>query len=1012
MDAFERLRDSWSALMDGAAARAALPVGIGEAIEAAKQIAALSLWFNPVDLWRSMRQRATPDQIWLEHLRRTCTVDAADVTQWMMLDHERLPRLARLSADGRLLREADRVARRRSDEVPTLVSAMLRGTYEPRSAPTRTLATATEVLRWLSAIDAQLTLPDQSEMAGLVELRARDSELAQLAHNIVGREDERRMLTQFVHQAWRSSARTLPLFRLHGIGGIGKSTLAAEFALNALPRTKSDALLIWIDYDKLRIRPDDIRTFMLEVARQLAWSLPERAEQLRAARVAIRAMDRIASDRTTARAAIDTLSAALGPSVEGRRDRPVVLVLDTFEQVERAPNQTADILGVLDNMRGMLFNQFAVIACGRAVFSQGFGDVPVADQTKPLRGLSRKASHHLLTGRGGLSDLAADKLLDAFADLTDDQFRDRVGVPMLLMLIARLIREKQFELDGRDLAEIRESADGTMATAYIYGRVLRQVPHDLRELAHPGLVLAEVSAESIENVLWPAVHGQEAAIGPDRAQALFKRLQSETWLVEPVPGSRPHRVRHRPDLRRAMLVKMRHDPAPVVRVTLHRLHAMARDWHRSMRRPTRGTPERQHHDFGLAYHALQLSALTGKPARVGIGLIRAVREELAYAIDDFPLDYQPVVRALLGESIEPHQLAKLESSLRTAVVADLSRSFALRGDHAGGLDFAAMLDPRDLERTPAIARGAVSAFLASGRWRSAAPLAAPLVLGHRPRALEFARAMPRLRPYMAAFVIDGMAGVEHALGDAHRRPKNGSIERRLNLYRSLFAFVDAPDTRSRDLFLKRAGNFIGEQPARRLGEEMLPVARAYGALLLTGDPGRRSMSPLQAAARRGALTAGVSTLRQMEALDRPSRTSAQWISACRAMDRQLERDERLASELPLAITFEQFHLPLGEALADDLPDQSSVYRIATRAWDLIDVRPADLRPSTFADACADPRARRERMRTLVTFLDRTDRLGPFLEELGRDAPRTATGDLQRVAEVALAWRDAFVSRGR
>lgn len=977
------------------------------------RVAALSLWFNPRDLWRSVSEPKgvpdNPDLAWLEALRHSCIVDSTDARQWMLLDRERLPLLAQWNKTGELDSMCQRAASFASGSTPRMLSDILNGRFEI-DEPGEGLANAKEVIRWLEAIHADVKVPTSAALAGRLELRARAVELDHLSHAIVGREEDLKSLVQFVRHAWRAgpSEQRLSLFILEGIGGIGKSTLAADFARHHLPREHADPVLLWIDYDKLRIRPDDIRTVLLEIARQLGWAFPEAAESLQNAREAIRNASKVKTDRTIARAAIDTIAAALVGAQAERVERPILLVLDTFEQVERAPGQTEDILGVLASLRARLFDRFAVLACGRAVFSQGFGDVAVHDLTRPLHGLSRDASFHLLTGRGGLGDHAARKFLSLFDDL-GDSFPDTVGIPMLLMLIARLVREKQFELEGEDIDAIRSAADGVMAAAYIYDRVLAQVPQDLRALAHPGLVLPEVSAEAIEAVIWPAIYGPDYRLGPDRAQKLFERLSRETWLVEPVAGSDPPRVRHRADLRRAMLRKMVADPDEDVRLTLVRLHHLARDWHKSELRSKRLAERRsaniQHHQLGQAYHALQLSAMTGQPPAISLSRIRPIRDQLACCIEDFPGDYQPVVRALLGEAIEPTDLHKLDARLRTSLITDLVRSYALRSDAIGGIAFARKLDVDSRTLTPSIARWILRSYIASGQWLSAADVAAPLVDGPAAAAFRFGRTVPVIRPYFAAAQIYGLPAVRRTLEAARTQdylPPH--VVERYHLLGALFAQVEKPGRRNRTLLLELLERFALSQRPGRGNDEALRLLRIYGALLRKEDPGRHSLPSFASAARRGAHAVGIATLLELET-DAPSRrTSAQWIAACKAMETRMEKG-RMPLHVKFVTLLDDFHVPLGEALASALPDSDALFRFATEAWSLIEERPADLRPARFAEDCADYRMRRERMRTLVAFVDRSGSLGALLAvilDLFSSHP-----DVAQIAATAQRWRLAF-----
>nr|WP_246347125.1 ATP-binding protein [Sphingomonas jinjuensis] len=835
----------------------------------------------------------------------------------------------------------------------------------------------------------------------MLELRSRDAELDFLAHGTVGREAELRKLTSFVRRVWRAgpSEPRLSLFMLAGIGGIGKSTLAADFARNHLPREYADPVLLWIDYDRLRVRPEDVGTVLMEVSRQLGWAMPWAADALRQARAALRSEQSGRDGRTDYRAAIDSIAHAVVGSGRERLARPVLLVLDTFEQVDRVPGQTVHILGALDSLRSRMFDSFAVLACGRSLFTAGFGEVAVNDQTEDLEGLGREASVALLTGRGGLRNAAALRFVAAFADL-GDRFRTRVGIPMLLMLVARLARDGHFLLDGNDVEQIREATDAAAATAYIYGRILERLPTELRALAHPGLAVPEVSADVIEHVVWPAVHPDRFPPGSERAQDLYRQLSHETWLVDPVPGSMPPRVRHRPDLRRAMLQAMRKDAKACG--TMLSLHQRAFSWHRD---ELRSTPDRQsnYHRLGQVYHGLQVAALSGRSPGVGMTAIRSVRDQLVFLVEDFDDDYQPAVRALIGEDVDPGLLAPLDRRLRASVLTERVRAYATGGDPVAGLRYAASLDVTDRSASPSVARWILRSYFSSGRWLTGAPVVNDLVDRPDAVAYDFGRGRPSLLTFLAASQVAGPHAIREALRMSQRR---GGTQAIADLYQAIdlvLVLVERPGAKRREELRGLLERLVMSQPPKRRKGDGLTFAQMFGALQRLSDPARHDVSSFVAAAKRGAHAVGIAT---MHDLNRRSsgRSSAQLVASCRSLEAKIDKGD-VPLHAQFVSVFDDLHAPLGESLAAGVTGGDELFRLAEFAWNSLEVRPSDLRPSRFVEDCADPRQRRERMRTLVAFLDRSAKLDGFLRHLG--AARIADSDALRVADFALRFRSAF-----
>lgn len=985
-------------------------------LEAAEQRAAMTQWFNPGELWRQVGPSiGTPDGEWLSALRRSCLVDVSDASRWRMLDEQRLRLLSALQVEGTLVGLAAEVARSSRDRAPQLIVSMLNNDFDLDDTPSSDLLQASEISDWLREASVPAELPSAELIGATLELRARDAELASLSEEVIGRESELRAMTSFLRQAWRGRFGTaLPVLRLEGIGGIGKSTMAAHFVRHGLPEESGEPVVIWIDYDKLRIHPDDLNSVMAELSRQFAWSLPDRAAALREARAAMRPEQPgdpegpIAYDEMETKAAVDTLSAALTGHHRATIDRPVLIVLDTFEQVERLPDQVANLLETLAKLQFRALPRLALLVCGRAVFSRGFGTTQVHSVLLPFSGLSAAASYTLLTGPACLAPKDAKRFLGAFDDLIDGEddtaFRSRVGLPMLLMLIGRLSQEGRIRLDSNDLVAIREAADGEMAAAYVYDRVLAQVPEDLRALAHPGLVLSEVSARLVAEVIWPVVHPDRPGLDEHQARDLLERLSRETWLVEPVIGSDPPRFRHRTDLRRAMLTKMIADRTSGLLIRVLRLHRRAMDWHqREQRRSVGG--ERAQHRAARVYHALQLSALGVSGARLSLTAIREARDELVLQMEDFPADFRPVVQGLLGGDLSVSELDRLHPRLRTSLIAALTANDASRGDADAGLAFVGMLDPEDRVLTPAIARNVIKLFLQSGRWSSARDLMAPLVSHPSSKAFIPYLRKPALSPLLAAHILRRDEVIADIVDDGVASYDNGRTADRYEVFGALFAQLRGPTPAGRHQLLVLLRRLVVSFPAHRAAGDNLRLVNILASLVRDGQLDPRDSSSFAASLRRGAHVVGISTVLHLRQGGHSSRSMAQWLSACRSFDRRFTMDGLPDPYTPLVTLFEDFHSPLANALADCMHDKESSYRVASLAWELSAVRPHDLRPSLFGETCASEAGRRSVLPGLVAFMDRSGKLEEFLLKLPTAVP--VDGDLETVRAVTLRWIGAF-----
>lgn len=991
-----------------------------------QRAAAVRGWFSAPRLideveWALAVPEETADrQALLHDLRAMCIVDPANPDRWILRDRYREASIALLAEEGKLEETARAAA---DDPHAQLVDQMLTGGFDPDRASTRDLVTASDVGRWLAAVPGRDA--PRADYSAALELNLRNDELDRLSRGIVGREAELSRLMEFVHDAWRRGSWRLPLLRLEGIGGIGKSTLLAEFVRRRLVSRYPDAILVWIDYDRLRIRSDEVTTVLAELSRQLGWALPDVTGPLQEARRRLREepLTRTAGsndgamtsrslsesgdadpgggseEQVAVRAATDIVAIALRQAGGETATLPVLVVLDTVEQLERSEKSHDDVLLALQMLRERALPKLALIASGRSVFSRGLTD-EVEDHPEPLLGLSRAFSRQLLAQREQLPEEHIERLIGAFADLSEEEFRQRVGIPMLLTLLARLDREGRLDLSGDDLDYIRNAASAEMAAGYIYNRVLDHLPEELRRIAHPGLVLRQMSAEVLRQVIWPVIEPGKNPLDAAEAEALFERLTREAWLVDGMIDVDPPAVQHRAELRRAMLLLMYEDPDPAVRRELTELNRRARDWYRDKKKAG---------DSGAlletVYHALALAVLTGKASSLRITEVRAVRDRLKDIVTDFPEQQRPAVSALVLGEADPATIAALPANLRIPVLGERLRGFASRRQYREGVAFCAALPEEDRGRTPSLAWLAVRCFLQSGQWSSLAAAIAPLVADHRAPGLRFGKGRPSLLPYMASFMIPWLGPAEARKLALGPRPSGISdwVSRRYDLITDLFVHLEDPSDATAAIVETDVMEMLAMLHRRVPAGDNRRLAAILMGLQLRLNPDLARRSPDRLA---GLAQIGLAALQPLISA-KDSLSSARLVTLCRSIDAEIARTGRLRQPLAChwVAMFDDFHTPLGLALANAVTNPAQAYSIADTLWPLWPIRPHDFRPNLFADACQYENLRPERFKTLVALADRAE-LMPRLLEIARQAGK-GDPDLNAIVTGIQRWRRAL-----
>ena len=997
-------------------------------LQTLQRAASVRGWFNPNLLVGEFADKGTPSAIRstvVHKLRAMCVVDTVNPDRWILQDRFRKASLVQMASDKTLVETARKAGQ---DPYSQLLVSMLSGDFDPSQATTEQLAAAGDVDRWLAAISGKGR--KTHDFSGELELNLRNDELDRLSRDIVGRDHELHQLLKFVDVAWRQGRDMLPLYRLQGIGGVGKSTLLAEFVRRRMVARYGDAIVIWIDYDRLRIRANELPSVLIEIARQLSWALPDTREALKAARSHLRdfAAERVltatsqasqsakevsesadadpvtgSEEQVAMRAMTEILAHALRPFRSELDQRPVLVVLDTVEQIERSEAGRGDVLVALRTLRLEALGKLAVVASGRSVFSRDRLPWGVEDHPGDgLTGLSREFSKQLLVKREKLITAEADRLLAAFTDLTEEEFRQRIGVPMLLTLLARLHREGRLDLSSGDLEEIRSAANAEMAAAYIYHRVLEHLPNELRRLAHPGLILRQVTEEILREVIWPVIEPKEA-IDPEKSEKLFEQLTREVWLVEAIADSESPAVQHRSELRRAMLLLMYDDEKPAVRRELVALNQRARDWYRRRMRDRPNSASECLLD--AVYHSVALAVLTGKVGGLRISEIRAVRDRLKEFVTDFPEAHRPAVSALITGESDPATIARLPATLRVPVLAEKFRTFVNRRQYRECLAFCAELPKEDRGRTPALAWLAVRCFLQSGQWASREATIRPVIEDNQAAGFRFGKGRPSALPYMAAFASPGM-GPATAL-DLACSPKPAGItdwvSRRYDIISALFAQLDSPGEAN---LANLEGNLVELYSSLR--RRYASGDRRRFAAILTSVQLRRHPDMVRCPPNQvhGLAQIGLPGIAEL-ARQTSSISSARLVTLCRSVDAELARvgSTRQPITPHWVAVFDDFHTPLGLALAEAIQSSSDAYTIADSLWDAWPIRPYDFRPAVFAQVCEKADVRPERFKTLVALADRAELTPLLLESIRNLAAKNA--DLGAVVATISRWRTAL-----
>jgi hypothetical protein len=346
---------------------------------------------------------------------------------------------------------------------------------------------------------------------------------------------------------------TQPALTLYGAGGIGKSTLIGRFALEHLRLAESVRIpLAYLDFDRADRDIGDPEGLVIEMVRQIRVQRPETkifdqlwsfCQKRSLHEAASRGEPSLANDESrsgTARA-VSILADLLGLLRQCKAPQPLVLVLDSFEEVQYRNEARAFRLWEVLQQMGAGHRHLRVVISGRApVHSLHLNN----ERPKELsvRELDVAAARSFLRAKG-VVDAQADSIIRLVG-----------GSPLSLLLAATLLeRSSDEDTPLKGIAGKRRlwlSASDEVIQGQLYDRILGHIHSErVRALAHPGLVLRRVTPDVILHVLNGPC--QLELTNKEEAEELFAELQRETSLVssDDTDGA----LVHRNDLRRIML---------------------------------------------------------------------------------------------------------------------------------------------------------------------------------------------------------------------------------------------------------------------------------------------------------------------------------------------------------------------------------------------------------------------------------------------------------------------------
>lgn len=455
-----------------------------------------------------------------------------------------------------------------------------------------------QAVRWFA--DVIPSLPTPKDVNRSLEQKRMRSRLQAIA----GPQFRGRIEQLAILKAWYKNLQGGPMV-ITGIGGVGKSSLVARF-IELLPATP---LLLWLDFDRADLAPDDAVSVLTLLSEQLSLQL-----------------DNFVPTQVVASSWQET---AKQVGVALAVNPPPLLVLDGFEVAQHAKqhNEIWQVLKLILESAPDL----RIIVSGRAPVANLDLDRRVTEKIH-LTGMSPEDASGLLRERG----IKDEDVLARVVDISE-------GVPLVLLLALRLIK------DGGQIADLPENLPKALVKGFLYDRILdRVIDPVLKPVAQDALVLRYLTPLMIAEVMSDRLpNGLSAA-------DVFSRLSFEMGLVgdegDPralsvlLPG-RSEVLHLRPEVRAASLKLLERDNPERVAT----IDGRAIDWYAKQDLTDAANAAE------LVYHNLRLGKLkAAEDAWInGCGIL------LRYADEDLP-DAAAAERAWLCERTRDAEEPSLE----------------------------------------------------------------------------------------------------------------------------------------------------------------------------------------------------------------------------------------------------------------------------------------------------------------------------------------------------------------
>ena len=575
--------------------------------------------------------------------------------RWTLLPKVRRKVVEQLGSREALLAALAANEVRPEDLLQTMIESYLRGEAPTLNSQDIAQLTCTgQIVEWFGGVLKELPTPE--EVASRLDAKRLLQSFEKLVgRHFSGRQDKLEKLYSYVGvlpttrlDGVRRTAerffnlREKPPLMIYGPGGVGKSTLVSKFILDHATLDRSRRFpYAYIDFDRPGLLAEEPVTLLVEAVRQLGVQYPDVRQYCdRVRRDWQERLSSVARQGQTQKAEGETSpTPKLQPKERTRflqdfgsllnsmdvGDQTFLLVLDTFEEVQYRSREYISLLWDFLNGFQVIVPRLRTVLSGRVPLP------PKEYTTEELKidDLDAQAARGFLTAH----DVKPPDLVDKIVTRVG-------GSPLSLNLAVDVFLKEKKEGDPEAFFEQLKK---DRIQSQLYTRILDHIhSEDLRQLAHPGLVLRRITPGLILYVLARPCGLKDKIKNMEQASALFDELSREFTLVIPAEDGA---LRHMPEVRKGMIELLRDDEAQ--RDKVESIQRRAVSYYRRMKNPVSRAEE--------IYHRLALGQIGES---VASRWQPGVEPYLHSAVDELALPQQAFLAARLKINVDDSVLEK------------------------------------------------------------------------------------------------------------------------------------------------------------------------------------------------------------------------------------------------------------------------------------------------------------------------------------------------------------------